>query len=103
MFLGQNPLRNILLQLVAGWPTFDDKMPGLFLPLFSKLKLLQVQEREGDVTSALVASTRRFDWHAIGASSLYVHLTVFNKCCATIASRSNHKIFHALFGYLVSE
>ena len=29
MFLGQNPLRNILLQLVAGWPTFDDKRPGL--------------------------------------------------------------------------
>ena len=76
--------------------------PTLQAPI-SKLKLLQVQERERDVTSALVASTRRFDWHAIGASSLYVHLTVFNKCCATIASRSSHKIFHALFGYLVSE
>ena len=29
MFLDQNPLRNILLQLVTGWPTFVDKMPGL--------------------------------------------------------------------------
>ena len=29
MFLDQNPLRNIFYQLVTGWPTFDDKMPGL--------------------------------------------------------------------------
>ena len=30
MFLDQKPLKNLLLQLVAGWPTFCDKMPGLF-------------------------------------------------------------------------
>ena len=29
MFLDQKPLKNLLLQLVAGWPTFCDKMPGL--------------------------------------------------------------------------
>ena len=29
MFLNQKPLKNLLLQLVAGWPTFCDKMPGL--------------------------------------------------------------------------
>ena len=31
MFLDQKPLKNLLLQLVAGWPTFRDKMPGLYL------------------------------------------------------------------------
>ena len=30
MFLDQKPLKNLLLQLVAGCPTFGDKMPGLF-------------------------------------------------------------------------
>ena len=29
MFLNQNPLKNILLQLVTRWPTFDDKIPEL--------------------------------------------------------------------------
>ena len=29
MFLDQKPLKNLLLQLVAGWATFRDKMPGL--------------------------------------------------------------------------
>ena len=29
-FLDQKPLNNPLLQLVAGWPTFGDKMPGLY-------------------------------------------------------------------------
>ena len=30
MSLDQNPLKNLLLQLVLGWPTFRDKMPGLY-------------------------------------------------------------------------
>ena len=29
-FLDQKPLKNPLLQLVAGWPTFGDKMPGIY-------------------------------------------------------------------------
>ena len=29
MFLDQKPLKNLLLQLVAGWLTFPDKIPGL--------------------------------------------------------------------------
>ena len=29
-FLDQKPLKNPLLQLVAGWPTFGDEMPGLY-------------------------------------------------------------------------
>ena len=32
MTLDQNPLKNLLLQLVLGWPTFRDKMPGLQTP-----------------------------------------------------------------------
>ena len=52
MFLNQKPLKNLLLQLVAGWPTFCDKMPGLtvvpgigsFAALFPKsLHLLKKQ------------------------------------------------------------
>ena len=38
MFLDQKPLKNLLLQLVAGWPTFRDKMPGLFIDLIDKTK-----------------------------------------------------------------
>ena len=57
MSLDQNPLKNLLLQLVLGWPTFRDKMPGLYAAGEYETHLFFRRNSRKDTTATLMMAT----------------------------------------------